>query len=86
MRVGVAYVLMIVTMPLWFLARRRENSLVAPDVAAALFAFAGVSYIAWLRVFAIYRYILILEMLSPLLIAAAVGLWPFSAPCHRWRA
>ena len=78
MRVGVAYVLMIVTIPLWFLARRRENRLVAPDVAAGLFAFAGVSYVAWLRVFAIYRYILILEMLSPLLIAAAIGLWPLS--------
>jgi hypothetical protein len=33
----------------------------------------------WLRMFAIYRYIVILEMLSPLLIAAAIGLWPLSA-------
>jgi hypothetical protein len=77
-RVGVAYVLLIATVPVWLVTRRRENPLVAPDVAAALFAFAAVSYAIWLRIFAIYRYIVILEMLSPLLIAAAVGLWPLS--------
>jgi len=38
-----------------------------------------VSYAIWLKMFAIYRYIIILEMMSPLLIAAAVGLWPLSA-------
>lgn len=81
-RVGVAYVLLVAALPLGLIARRRDNKLVAPDVAAALFAFAGVSYIAWLRAFAIYRYILLLELLSPLLIAAAIGLWPISA---RWR-
>lgn len=78
-RVGVAYVLIIATVPLWFFARRRPNRLVAPQAAAALFAFAGVSYLAWLRLFAIYRYILVLEMLAPLLIVAAIGLWPLSA-------
>src|SRR5207248_6352231 len=77
-RVGVAYVLLIATLPFWLVARRRENTLVAPDVAAALFAFTAVSYAIWLKMFAIYRYIVILEMLSPLLIAAAVGLWPLS--------
>lgn len=78
-RVGVAYVLIIATVPLWFFARRRESHLVAPEAAAALFAFAGVSYLAWLRIFAIYRYILVLEMVAPLLIVAAIGLWPLSA-------
>jgi hypothetical protein len=78
-RVGVAYVLLIATLPLWLITRRREDTLVAPDVAAALFAFAAVSYAIWLKMFAIYRYIVILEMLSPLLMAAAVGLWPLSA-------
>jgi hypothetical protein len=72
-------VLLIATLPLCLVARRRESRIVAPEVAAALFAFAAVSYIAWLKLFAIYRYILVLEMLSPLLIAAAVGLWPLSA-------
>ncbi|MGH6877440.1 MAG: hypothetical protein ACREHV_08695 [Rhizomicrobium sp.] len=78
-RVGVAYVLLIATVPLWFIARRRQNALIARDAAAALFAFAAVSYVLWLKIFAIYRYILVLEMLSPLLIAAAIGLWPISA-------
>lgn len=77
-RVGVAYVLLIATIPVWLFARRRENPLIAPDVAAALFAFAAVSYGIWLKIFAIYRYIVVLEMLAPLLIIAAVGLWPLS--------
>jgi len=77
-RVGVTYVLLIATVPMWLVTRRRENPLIAPEVAAALFAFAAVSYAIWLKIFAIYRYIVILEMLSPLLIAAAVGLWPLS--------
>lgn len=78
-RVGVAYVLIIAAVPVWLVTRRRESRLVDGSVAAALMVFAAVSYFAWLKVFAIYRYILVLEMLSPLLIAAAVGLWPVSA-------
>jgi hypothetical protein len=77
-RVGVAYVLLIATLPVWLIVRRRENSLVVAEVAGALFAFAALSYAMWLRMFAIYRYIVVLEMLSPLLIAAAVALWPLS--------
>jgi hypothetical protein len=75
-RVGVAYVLVIGSLPALLFARRRESRLVAPQVAAALIAFSAVSYIAWLKMFAIYRYILLLEMLAPSLIAAALGLWP----------
>jgi hypothetical protein len=78
-RVGVAYILLVAAIPVWFLPRHRENPLVVPDVAAALFAFAAASYAIWLKIFAIYRYIVILEMLSPLLIAAAVALWPLAA-------
>jgi len=77
-RVGVAYLLLLLAVPLWFVARKRDNRLVAPDAAAALFGFAAVSYVCWLGMFAIYRYILVLEMLSPLVIACAVGLWPIS--------
>ena len=46
--------------------------------AAPIFAFAAVAYVAWISVFAIYRYILALEMLAPILIVCAVGLWPLS--------
>jgi len=75
-RVGVAYVVVIVSLPFLVFARRRENKAVVPEIAIALIAFAAVSYIAWLKMFAIYRYILLLEMLAPLLITAAIGLWP----------
>jgi hypothetical protein len=34
--------------------------------------------VAWLKIFAIYRYILLLEILAPLLIAASIALWPLS--------
>ena len=77
-RVGVAYVLILAAIPVSLVARRRENPLIAPEVALALFVFAAVSYAIWLKIFAIYRYIVLLEMLSPLLIVGAVGLWPVS--------
>lgn len=48
-----------------------------------LFAFAAASYLSWLGIFAIYRYIAALEMLAPLLIVAAIGLLPLS-PLLRW--
>jgi hypothetical protein len=46
------------------------------SVALPLFAFSAASYLVWLKIFAIYRYIVALEMLSPLLIVAAVGFFP----------
>jgi hypothetical protein len=78
-RVGAAYMLVIVTLPFLLSARRRENELIDPEIATALIVFAAVAYIAWLKMFAIYRYILLLEMLGPLLIVAAIGLWPVPA-------
>jgi hypothetical protein len=75
-RVGLAYVLVIVAVPVWLFGKRSKAPLIRPEIALVVFAFAAASYVAWLRVFAIYRYILALEMLSPILIAAAVGLLP----------
>lgn len=75
-RVALAYVSVIVAAILWAFGRRSKDPLIAPRAAWVLFAFAAVSYLVWLKVFAIYRYILVLEMLSPILIAAAVGLLP----------
>jgi hypothetical protein len=77
-RVGIAYVLLIATFPVWVIAKRRDAPLVVSESAAALFTFVAVSYAIWLRMFAIYRYIVILEMLSPLVISAAIALWPVS--------
>jgi hypothetical protein len=78
-RVGLAYVLVIVTVPLWLFGKRAREPLMAPEAVAALFGFAAVSYIAWISIFAIYRYIVLLEILGPILIAGAVSLWPLSA-------
>jgi hypothetical protein len=75
-RVGLAYVISIATCIGWAVWRRPERPLVPAAAAGPLFAFAAVSYAGWLGFFAIYRYILSLEMLSPILIVAAIGLWP----------
>lgn len=75
-RVGLAYVLLIATGPIWLLRRRTADPLTNPDGTRVLFAFVVVSYVAWISVFGIYRYILTLEMLAPLVIVAAVGCWP----------
>jgi hypothetical protein len=77
-RVGLAYVVIVITPVLLLVMRRPSKNLVATDAALALIGFAAVSYLAWLKIFAIYRYILLLEILAPILIAACVALWPFS--------
>ncbi|HTT99549.1 MAG TPA: hypothetical protein VMF58_15985 [Rhizomicrobium sp.] len=75
-RVATAYVAVIVAAIFWLFGKRSKEPLMQPEIVRVLFAFATVSYIAWLKVFGIYRYILALEMLAPLLIAASVGLLP----------
>ncbi len=84
-RVALAYVGVIAALIVWAVGRRAKDPLVAPEATRVLFAFAAVSYIAWLKVFAIYRYILALEMLAPILIAAAIGLLPLPRRT-RWLA
>src|ERR1700749_2109185 len=75
-RVATAYLTVIVAAIVWLFGKRSKEPLMTPHIALVLFGFAAVSYIAWLKVFGIYRYILALEMLAPLLIAASVGLLP----------
>jgi len=77
-RVGIAYVAVAVTLLLLCISRPPNKRLVATDAAVALIGFAAISYLAWLKVFAIYRYILLLEILAPILIAACVALWPLT--------
>ena len=75
-RVCVAYFLVIAALLLWAVRRQSKDPLIETRVALPLFAFAAVSYFVWLKMFAIYRYIVALEMLSPILIVAAIGLFP----------
>ncbi len=77
-RVGIAYVAVIAATIAWILGRRAKAPLAAPDAVWPLFAFSAASYVIWLKLFAIYRYILLLEMLAPLLIVAAIGLLPLA--------
>ncbi|MBB5207299.1 hypothetical protein [Chiayiivirga flava] len=53
-----------------------EAAFVAPDAMRIAFWFAAVGYASWLAVFAIYRYLVPLEMLAPWLIVAAIGAIP----------
>jgi hypothetical protein len=78
-RVGLAYVLVIASLVTALFVRKDRERFVAPDAAWAIIAFVAVSYIAWLKVFGIYRYILLLEIMAPLVIVIAVDLWPLSA-------
>jgi hypothetical protein len=75
-RVALAYVTVIVASLIWATGRRSRDPLVGPEAARVLFTFAAVSYVAWLKIFGIYRYILALEMFAPILIAASIGLLP----------
>ena len=50
---------------LWALRRQNRDPLIENRVTLPLFAFSAASYFVWLKMFAIYRYIVALEMLSP---------------------
>jgi hypothetical protein len=77
-RVGVAYIVILATLIMRLVGQQPAKPIVDRNASFALIGFAAISYIAWLKIFAIYRYILLLEMLSPLLIVASIMLWPVS--------
>lgn len=74
-RVGTAYVALIATGIMWLMKKRSADPLTDPEGTRGVYAFWVVSYVAWLAVFGIYRYIITLEMLSPLVTVAAIGQW-----------
>jgi hypothetical protein len=58
---------------------RRRNlatDVILPARSAFVLTFASVTYVAWIAVFAIYRYMIPFEMLTPLLLVAAIMIWP----------
>lgn len=77
-RIMLAYLLVIAAGFVWLFRRESRDPLLDKKTTAILFAFFAASYFAWLKFFAIYRYILLYEMLAPLLIIAAVGLLPLT--------
>ena len=77
-RVCVAYLLVIAASLVWLVKRESRDALLDKRATGVLFAFSALAYFEWLRTFSIYRYIILFEMLAPLLIVAAVGLFPAS--------
>ncbi|WP_240002527.1 hypothetical protein [Oleisolibacter albus] len=80
LRVPVAYVVLLAT-PLLLLwgrikGRRPDPALPARRPALYLLVAGALTYLVWLKLFSIYRYLIPLEMLAPVLIVAAVMLWP----------
>jgi hypothetical protein len=79
------YILIPVTTAIIYFRKDKSpssNALVSSSPIKLLFTFAAISYLAWLFIFNIYRYLIPLEMFSPLLIAAAFAAWPISL---KWR-
>jgi hypothetical protein len=77
-RVLLVYLLLIAAGAVWLARRQSRDPLIENRATAILFAFTAASYVTWLKVFAIYRYIILYEMLAVLLIIAAVGLMPLA--------
>ncbi|HTE42235.1 MAG TPA: hypothetical protein VK629_15535, partial [Steroidobacteraceae bacterium] len=63
---------------LYLLISRIRQRIAVQSTTVFLFSFAAVSYVAWIAVFAIYRYLVPLEMMAPVLIALSVSAWPLS--------
>lgn len=77
-RVMLAYLLVIAAGAIWLVRRQSRDPLLDQRAAGILFAFFAASYVTWLKMFAIYRYIILYEMLAPLLLIGAIGLLPLS--------
>jgi hypothetical protein len=72
-RIAAAFAVLLMTLVLW----RWRGTTAAPNRAARLVISASVAtYVVWLMLFAIYRYIIPLEMVAPTVIVAAVAAWP----------
>ena len=78
-RVPALYLLLpVCSMIAYVVGRRRDESLsIAPVIPVRfLLWFAVFGYVFWLALFSIYRYLVVLEMLAPLLILLSIGLLP----------
>jgi hypothetical protein len=56
--------------------RRAVEPLIHGGATRILFGFIVASYLAWIDQFAVYRYLVLLEMLAPIALASAIGLLP----------
>ena len=79
LRIPTAYAVLLATPFLLPWRRAAGATITAPRIGRYLIATAILSYLAWLKLFSIYRYLIPLEMMAPLVIVAAIGLWPVPA-------
>lgn len=81
-RVLGAYIVLLATPPMLLIAHLKKFGRTEPfaQVFAAryLAAAAGLSYAVWLALFGIYRYLIPIEMLAPLLVVACMAFWPLT--------
>ena len=75
-RIAVLAVVGLATAGLGFAGRLRPVHVAEPRGLGFIGAFSLVSFLAWLGVFAIYRYVVALEMLAPALIVTCILQWP----------
>jgi len=78
-RIPILYVLLPVALLLRLVfgrSRYGHDVIAAPYAARYLLWVSALSYAAWLAMFGIYRYVVPIEMLAPLLIVLAVGMLP----------
>jgi hypothetical protein len=77
-RIAMGYVALIAAAIVWLCGKRSKRPLTDLTAARTVFVFAAVSYFCWIKLFAIHRYILTLEMLAPLIVALSVALMPLT--------
>lgn len=77
-RMMTAFLLWLATPAFLILRRRAEPALVTPFTSRYLLAGCGLTLIVWMSLFGIYRYVIALEMLAPLLIVGAIACWPIT--------
>jgi hypothetical protein len=72
----IAYIMTPIAAVAALFKRPKGRLLVDPIMARLLLVGAAGSYVVWLYLFGIYRYLIPLEMLSPLIIVSAVAILP----------
>lgn len=78
-RILAAYVLIPLTLLIRLFAARHKQFGPLPPLYKFLFCFAAITYAMWQVMFSVYRYLIPMEMLAPLLIVMAISLWPIAA-------
>lgn len=78
-RILAAYILIPLTLLIRLFAARHKQFGPLPPLYKFLFCFAAITYAMWQVMFSVYRYLIPMEMLAPLLIVMAISLWPIAA-------